>query len=128
MQGEIDWVISDPDGYVSYSTLAQLSPDRFLLGWGAMRRNSEGEGENSEISMRIPWEFWAVEIDANGEMLTEPFELEGAGWGELDEPVTLGQGRVGWGYIAAPALSSDASHPHCNQDSLRLSVYTSPNG
>lgn len=123
-QGDIRWVIRDPDGYVSYSTLAPLGNGRFFLGWGVMRRNDEGD--LGDASLRVPWEFWAVEVDAEGEMLGEPFEVEGAGWGEMDEPVPLGQGRVGWSYIPDPTLADDASSPSCNQDRLRLSVYTSP--
>ena len=128
MEGEINWILSDPGAYLSYSTLVELSPDRYLLGWGVMRRLSESDGENSEISMRIPWEFWLVEINAQGEQLTEPLQVEGAGWGELDELVPLGQGRAGWSYITDPALTSQALHPECNQPGLQLSVYTSALG
>lgn len=76
--------------------------------------------------MRVPWEYWAVEIDEDGNQLTKPLRVDGAGWGELDEMAPLGQGRAGWSYIANPALNADGEAPACNQDSLQLSVYTSP--
>jgi hypothetical protein len=128
MEGGINWILQDPEGYLSYSTLAELSPDRYLLGWGVMRRLTEADGENGEISMRIPWEFWVMEIDGSGTSLTDPLQVEGAGWGELDEMVPLGQGRAGWAYIANPALTADAQYPECNQPGILLSVYTSPLG
>lgn len=128
MDGGIDWVIEDADGYVSYATISVLSPGRYLLGWGLMRRLSEADGENSDISLRVPWEYRVVEIDEMGTPLGEPTVLDSAGWGELDEMVPLGQGRVAWGYIPDPALTPTAEHPSCNQPSLQLSVYTSPQG
>jgi len=128
MDGGINWVVTDAEGYLSYSTLSVLSPDRYLLGWGVMRRLSEKDGENGEVSQRVPWEFWVMEIDASGTQLTEPLQLDGAGWGELDEMVPLGQGRAGWAYIQDPALTADFEYPDCNQPTLQLSVYTSPAG
>lgn len=128
MEGPIQWILEDPEGYLSYSTLAPLGPDRYALGWGVMRRLTEADGENGEISMRVPWEYWLMEIDGTGAALTEPLRVEGAGWGELDELVPLGDGRVGWAYIEDPALTDDAQAPECNQPSIQLSVYTSPIG
>ena len=125
MLGPIRWVVKDDAGYVSYSTLSSLGSGRFLLGWGVMRRLSEPDGANGEASMRIPWDYYVMEIDAAGEQLTDPVRLDGAGWGELDEMVPLGPGRVGWAYIAEPALTANAEFPSCNQPSLQLSVYVS---
>jgi hypothetical protein len=124
--GNVNWILSDPDRYLSYSTLAVLSPFRYLVGWGVMRAvDHEGEpgGDNS---YRVPWEYWVVEIDEFGNQLTDPLMLEGAGWGELDEMAPLGQGRAGWAYIDNPALDAEGQAPACGQDSLELSVYTSP--
>jgi hypothetical protein len=67
-----------------------------------------------------------MEVDDRGAALSAPVQLAGAGWGELDEMVPLGKGRVGWAYIANPALVG-GSHPSCNQPALQLSVYVSPN-
>ena len=78
--------------------------------------------------MICTWSYRVMEVDALGNALTEPVELEGAGWGEQDELVPLGQGRAGWAYIADPALDANGAHPSCTQSSLQLSVYTSPGG
>lgn len=119
--GAIRWIRKDPAAYLSYSTLARLGANRYLLGWGVMQRLSEPENEG----MRVPWEFYVSEIDGDGRELTPPRKLEGAGWGELDELVPLGQGRLGWAYIPAPALKTGAVPPACNQPKLQLGVYTS---
>lgn len=125
-EGEIHWVLKDKDNYLSYSTLSEIAPGRYLLGYGVMRAlDLEGQ-PGGEDSMRVPWEYWAVEIDEDGNQLTKPLRVDGAGWGELDEMAPLGQGRAGWSYIANPALTADGAAPSCNQDSLQLSVYTSP--
>jgi hypothetical protein len=125
-EGEINWTLKDKDNYLSYSTLSEIAPGRYLLGYGVMRAlDHEGElgGDNS---MRVPWEYWVVEIDEDGNQLTKPLLLDGAGWGELDEMAPLGQGRAAWSYIADPALNASGEAPACNQDGLQLSVYTSP--
>jgi hypothetical protein len=111
---------------LSNSTLSVLGPDRYLLGWGAMRAQDRSVEPTStgDNSFRVPWEYWLMEIDGDGEALTEPLRVEGAGWGELDEMAPLGEGRAGWAYIDNPALDpSTGMFPHCNQPSLELSVY-----
>ena len=64
-----------------------------------------------------------AEINGAGERLTEPQLIEGAGWGDMDQMVPLGEGRVGWAYIANPAISGDYQVVSCNQPELQLSVY-----
>ena len=128
MEGEIQWIVEDPSGYVGYSTLSELSPGRYLLGWGVMLRLDQPEDGAGDNALRVPWEYRVMEIDDQGTPLTEPLTVDGAGWGELDEMVPLGQGRAGWAYIADPALNESAEFPECNQPSLQLSVYTSPAG
>jgi hypothetical protein len=123
MQGEIDWVVQESDAYVSYSTLAEIEPGRYLLGWGTMFRLAD-QDDGGEVSMRIPWDYYVMEIDESGEPITDPILLEGAGWGELDEPVPLGNGRVAWTYIQNPALTGDYEHPSCNQPEVQMTVYS----
>jgi hypothetical protein len=123
MQGDIDWVVQDSEAYVSYSTLAEIEPDRYLLGWGTMFRLDD-QNDGSEVSMRVPWDYYVMEIDGSGEAITEPLLLEGVGWGELDEPVSLGNGRLAWTYIAEPALTGDYEHPSCNQPEVQMAVYS----
>ena len=127
-QGDIRWIRSDSERYLSYSTLSVLGPDRYLLGWGAMRAQDRSvePATTGDNSVRVPWEFWLMEIDEEGQALTEPLRVEGAGWGELDEMAPLGQGRAGWAYIDNPALDPETGiGPHCNQPSIELSVYSS---
>ncbi|MEM6993713.1 MAG: hypothetical protein AAF721_24580 [Myxococcota bacterium] len=126
MEGDIRWIRQDPEGYLSYATLSELAPGRYLLGWGVMQRLADLD--DGDQAMRVPWEFWLMEVDDAGEPLTDPYPVEGAGWGELDEMVPLGLGRAGWAYIADPALTADAQSPACNQPEIQLSVYTSPLG
>ena len=123
MDGDIDWILKDPEHYLSYATLSSLGSDTYLLGYGVMRSLSDEGIQDPDVSMRIPWEFYVVEIDGDGHLLTKPQLLEGTGWGELDEAVSLGDGRVGWAYIKDPALTEDAEYPSCNQPDLQLSVY-----
>lgn len=126
-QGDIRWIRSDSERYLSYSTLSVLGPDRYLLGWGAMRAQDRSvePATTGDNSFRVPWEFWLMEINEEGQSLTEPLRVEGAGWGELDEMAPLGQGRAGWAYIDNPALNPETGiGPHCNQPSIELSVYS----
>lgn len=122
-QGEIRWILSNPDHYLSYSTLSVLGPNRYLLGWGVMRATNHQGEPGGDNSYRVPWEYWLMEIDGEGHRLTEPQKLDGAGWGELDEMAPLGKGRAGWAYIDNPALDASGAYPSCNQPSLELSVY-----
>jgi hypothetical protein len=125
-EGEINWAFKSADHYLSYSTLSVLSPGRYLLGYGVMRALDHEDELGGDNSYRVPWEYWVVEIDEDGNELTDPLMVEGAGWGELDEMAPLGQGRAGWSYIDDPALDAEGNYPSCNQDTLQLSVYTSP--
>jgi hypothetical protein len=126
MEGAINWVLQDPDVYLGHATLAQLGPDRYLLGWGVMMRLPEDPCEGN--SLRVPSMHWVVEIDGSGSQLTEPLEVPGAGWGDQDEMISLGRGRAGWAYIADPEITDNCEYPSCNQPALQLSVYTSPLG
>jgi len=122
--GEVNWVVQDSEQYFSYPQLTPLGTGNFLLGWGAMYDLSN-EGEMSDNNFRVPTEFWLQEIDAEGNSVTEPFLVEGAGWGEQDRMVSLGGGAVGWAYVPDPAIDADGSVTSCNSDSLQLSVYQS---
>jgi hypothetical protein len=123
-QGGINWVVKNDSAYVSYPQLVSLGNDRYLLGWGVMKKLNDPT-DTKDDSYRIPWEYYVMEIDSNGNRLSSPTLLQGTGWGELDEMVPLGQGRVAWAYIKNPALSSGGAYPSCNSSSLQLSVYVS---
>ncbi|MEM9691352.1 MAG: hypothetical protein AAGA56_02315 [Myxococcota bacterium] len=125
-EGPVQWVVQNPTHYLSYATLVPIAPNRYLLGWGLMTELGPGGEPFGDAAYRVPWEYWVVEIDEEGQQLTEPMMLEGAGWGEVDEMAPLGQGRAGWAYIHDPTLSAEGEAPSCTQDTLQLSVYTSP--
>jgi len=122
--GGINWVLKEADAYLSYSQIAPLGENRYLLGWGVMKKLND-PSDTTDESYRIPWDYYVMEIDEEGNRLTQPLLLEGAGWGEQDQMISLGNGRVAWTYIEQPALSSEGSYPACNADTLQLSVYVS---
>ena len=122
MEGDIRWVASEVDTYLSYPQLARLGLNRYLLGWGVMRRLDDPL-DTDVISYRIPWDYKVMEISEDGTGLTEALLLEGTGWGEQDQMIPLGGGKVAWAYIVDPALNEIGEYPHCNQDARQLSVY-----
>ncbi len=124
MQGGIRWVVKNAGAYVGHPQLVSLGNAKYLLGWGVMKKLND-PSDTTDKSYRIPWEYYVVEIDSTGRRLTEPTLVQGAGWGEQDQLVSLGNGRAAWAYIPDPTLKSGATHPSCNADSLQLSVYTS---
>jgi hypothetical protein len=126
MDGEINWLLQDPDGYLSNSSLTEIAPGRYLLGYGVMRRH--GIDDPTNLTLKRPSESRLVEIDLDGNFLTEPLVVDDAGWGDHDELVPLGQGRAGWAYIPDPLVKSDLTAVDCNAPQLQLSVYTSPLG
>jgi hypothetical protein len=133
-EGGIKWVAKDPnnDAYYSWPQIAPLGDDRYLLAWGSGLEVSDGTVDDCcrdrNKSMRIPWTYWAKEINSNGDELTGPIEITNAGWGEVNEMVSLGPGRVGWSYAPNDKLTGDpigATVPDCAQDSLVHYVYSS---
>lgn len=122
--GDIKWVVEDSNHYLSYPQLTDLGDGRYLMGWGVMYdvSNQDGMVENN---FRVPMEYWVQEIDVDGNALTEALLVEGAGWGEQDRMVSLGNGAVGWAYIPEPTMDAGGSVPSCNSNSLQLSVYQS---
>ncbi|MEM7155245.1 MAG: hypothetical protein AAF799_20520 [Myxococcota bacterium] len=126
-EGDITWVAGDDDSFFSWPQLAPLGGDRYLLGWGSGLRVSDGlEGSERNNSLRIPWSYWLMEIDGEGNPLTEATEVPGVGWGEVNEMIPMGPGRVTWSYVPDAVLDPETSDvPHCNQNSLVHYVYTS---
>jgi hypothetical protein len=120
--GKINWVVNANRKYLSYPQLAPLGNDRFLLGWGEMY-DLDRRTEMNDEAYRIPLTYYLMEIDNTGTQLTSPQALDGVGWGEQDEMISLGNGRVGWAYIPNPELANINAPPSCNSDSLQLTVY-----
>lgn len=123
--GKIQWIVSKTNVFLSYPQLVPLGKNRYLLGYGEMKRLKDNTDTDNN-SFLVPWKFFLQEIDENGKMLTMPHELTDTGWGEQDEMVSLGKGRAGWAYIPSPQLKSANELPNCNASSLQLSSYTSP--
>jgi hypothetical protein len=118
--GEPTAVASAPGMFLSYPQLAPLGDGAYLLGWGEMVALSEQDDWNL---LRVPATYHLVEIDVDGNALTEVMTLAGGGWGEQDEMVSLGRGRVGWAYTPDPARDGRALPP-CASTELALHVYT----
>lgn len=124
--GPVRWIAKKKDVYLGYPQITPLGEGRFLLGYGEMKRTIHSAKEEwSNYSYLIPWDFYLVEVDINGKFLTKPQKLQGTGWGEQDQMVSLGRGRVAWAYIPNPAYKELNKAPECNVDELQLSVYES---
>lgn len=124
--GPVNWIVKKRNVYLGYPQIAPLGNGRYLLGYGEMKRTKDSaKKEWSNYSYLIPWNYYLVEIDSNGKFLTEPEKLDGTGWGEQDQMVSLGRGRVAWAYIPNPKYTELNKAPECNADQLQLSVYKS---
>jgi len=126
--GEVRWIASNPEAFLSWPQLVALGGDRYLVGWGeGYHVGTKGEdNRDRNLSFRIPWSYHAMEISGDGEILTAVAELEDAGWGEMNEMVPLGEGRVAWSYVPEDRRDPTSDEaPPCNQDSLVHYVYTS---
>ncbi|MDH5682571.1 MAG: hypothetical protein OEZ36_13355, partial [Spirochaetota bacterium] len=132
VRGKIRWIKSNKNSYLSFPQITFLGTDisgkdRYLLGYAIMKRLNKSY-DNDDDSYRYPWAYYVQEIDVNGNTLTKSTKLKQSGWGEQDELVSLGMGRVAWAYIPKPTLKKDSNGstlPSCNSYSLKLSVYKS---
>ena len=82
------------------------------IGYGRFQCISDGLGfdriyaTRGAMRMLVPKAYYLMEVDADGNVLAGPVELPGHGWGGLDEPVSLGPGRVAWTYIQNPTFGA----------------------
>lgn len=118
----IKWIISKKNTYLSYPQLARLDDNRFLVGFGEMKRLKDKNDKNDE-SYRTPWVYYLQEIDIDGRALSQVNILKKYGWGELDQLISLGNGKIAWSYIPNPTLLPGGKIPSCNASSLQMSVY-----
>lgn len=117
----INWIVASDEAHMGHPQLAPLGGDRFLLGYGEMYRvNLEDKGN---LDRQVPWNHFVQVIDGQGNLEGEAMQLDGVGWGEQDQWVSLGRGRVAWAYPAAPTLIDRRNAPACSRDELLLSVY-----
>lgn len=119
--GEINWIVHSTTHYLGHPQVMSLGNDRYLLGWSEQYRVGDVGDDVKEIwgkrrrhSFQSAWGYYLMEIDAEGNRLTEPTRIEGAGWGDFDEWTRLGEGRVAWHYIADPELIGWEEAPPCD--------------
>eukprot|EP01061_Rhynchopus_euleeides_P046202 TRINITY_DN8683_c0_g1_i3.p1 TRINITY_DN8683_c0_g1~~TRINITY_DN8683_c0_g1_i3.p1 ORF type:complete len:1115 (+),score=371.16 TRINITY_DN8683_c0_g1_i3:120-3347(+) len=91
-KGEVQltkWIVKTPGTRERSVKLAKLGKgdcDRFLLGWGQMRTDGY-----------YPTQYFVMEIDGDGNKLTEPLEVTDiTQWNEDVTWATLGNGDVAW--------------------------------
>lgn len=106
-----NWLVEDMDCQLSDPQLVDLENGRYLFGYAKFQCVSDGLGYDRADStntsrMMIPKAYYVMEIDANGNILSGPEVLTDLGWGGLDEPVFMGDGKVAWTYISDPTLDS----------------------
>lgn len=131
-RADVMWMVHSDTNYLGHPQVADLGNGRFLLGWSEQYRvgDSEDPKEIFEWRRRASFQsahaYYVMEIDEDGNRLTEPTRVEGAGWGDFDEWTTLGEGRVAWHYIADPEMTGPEEAPDCGGGSTpSLFVYTS---
>ncbi len=131
----IKWVVDLDTQYASYPQLVALENGNYLLGYGEMMADETDPSVDwywdYNQYVRFPEKYWIQEIDIDGNAVTAPHTLSDAGWGELDQLVSLGNNRVGWAYLEEATLSNTAGMggpiPECNVDKLQFTAAVSPN-
>ncbi|MEM9532347.1 MAG: hypothetical protein AAGA23_15635 [Pseudomonadota bacterium] len=130
----VKWLAQDNDCMFGAPQLVDLKNGRLLLGYGRfqcisdgfhLRRFATGANRTRSVSTLIPSQYFLMEIDADGNALTQPTAVPGVGWGGLDAMVELGEGRAAWAFIRQPELRSDGSFPEPNQSAWDAFVYES---
>lgn len=122
--GEINWLVQDSDHYLGHAQLGVLGDDRYLLGYGRLREVDDPETDNGRRreEFLIPKSYHVVEINGEGQALTDELDLQGAGWGDLDQWVSPAAGEVTWAYIPNPELHNEARQG-CSGSTLQISTY-----
>lgn len=77
--------------------------------------------------MRVPQAFWVVEVNPNGDFLTDPIKLNGVGWGEYDDMVSSGPGRLVWTYITNPAVERVRPDKASSSNTVQSQKAAAPN-
>ncbi|WP_444919656.1 hypothetical protein ACJJID_11760 [Microbulbifer sp. CnH-101-G] len=106
------WLVEDPDCQISDPQLVDLRNGRYLLGYAKFQCISDNlsyqriYASRGAMRMLVPKAFYVMEIDANLNILEGPVQLPNHGWGGLDEPMYLGDGKVAWSYIKNPTFEN----------------------
>ena len=126
----VKWVVEDDDCMLGAPQLTDLENGRFLLGWAKFQCLSDGTSLRRFAGAHTlhPKEYYLMEIDADGNRLTEPVRIDSTGWGSMDEMVSLGDGKVAWAYIPNPEISENGSFTDPFQSDWEFMVYQSPSG
>jgi hypothetical protein len=128
----VKWFGTSGSTYLGHAQLAPLGNGRFLLGYAkftnpAVDGNGQG-GIKDENTFRVPSSYWVFEIDAKGNSLTQPKQIQN-GWGEQDQMVPLGNGRVGWAYNPEfwrkGTAAAGYTYPNPRSNNIQINVYTS---
>ena len=124
----VKWIVEDADCMLGAPQLTDLKNGRFLLGWAKFQCMSDGTSLKRFAGKHTlhPKAYYLMEIDADGNAMSEPVELENTGWGGMDEMVNLGQGRAAWAYIPNPTLNADGNFTDPYQSDWEFMVYESP--
>ncbi|MEM8606746.1 MAG: hypothetical protein AAGF92_06555 [Myxococcota bacterium] len=118
--GDIDWVVASSEHFLGHAQIAEIEEGRYLLGWSEQWQIGDGLDDTNMWTIRrrhsfqSAWAYYVTEIDGDGNALTQPRRIEGAGWGDFDEWTSFGDGRIGWSYIADPELTAWDQAPACN--------------
>lgn len=122
------WIVQDNDCQISDPQLIDLKNGRYLLGYAKFQCISDNlpfhrysVSEGSERMLK-PKSYYLMEIDIEGNVLAGPVALPNQGWGGIDEPMYLGNGKVGWTYISNPLISNYGGG---QQDTWDMLVYHS---
>ncbi|MFA0811147.1 hypothetical protein [Microbulbifer epialgicus] len=109
----IKWLAEDSDCQISDPQLIDLKNGRYLFGYAQFQCISDNLPYNRSYNkkgeamrMLVPKAYYVMEIDADLNVLEGPAKLTDYGWGGLDEPMYLGNGKVGWSYIKNPTLEN----------------------
>jgi hypothetical protein len=107
--GRVKRIASMPGVFLSFPQLVSLGQGSYLLGYARMAAVADKERLKFayDDAFRVPSSYHVLEVDENGNGLTEVQTLTGAGWGEQDQMVSLGDGRVGWAYTPSPVMLAD---------------------
>lgn len=109
----IKWLAEDSDCQISDPQLVDLKNGRYLFGYAQFQCISDNLPYNRSYNKRgeamrmlVPKAFYVMEIDADLNVLEGPVKLTDYGWGGLDEPMYLGNGKVAWNYIKNPTFEN----------------------
>ncbi|AWF82315.1 hypothetical protein BTJ40_16595 [Microbulbifer sp. A4B17] len=110
-----NWLVEDNDCQISDPQLIDLKNGRYLFGYAKFQCISDNlsydriYSANGSKRLLVPKSYYVMEIDADMNILEGPIELPNYGWGGLDEPMYLGNGKVAWTYIKNPTFDNYVS-------------------